>query len=105
MNRTTNKTAGRTKDPVEELDWASRAASTFSPYYEVKALPASICNCSTSGPRAHDGKKVSPPTIRITAIKVTAKSGVAVLKVPLVSGTGRLAASDPATARSGIKGR
>src|ERR1022692_60738 len=58
--------------------------------------------CSRIGPRLSTGKNVSAPTIRITLIKSTVKSGVVTGKVPSEGGTYFLPARFPAIASMGM---
>src|ERR1035437_3418751 len=58
--------------------------------------------CSRIGPRLSAGKNVSAPTIRITLIKSTVKSGVVTGKVPSEGGTYFLPARFPAIASMGM---
>ena len=65
------------------------------------SVPACIAKCSTIGPSASAGKKVRPPTIRITPISRPTNSGAVGREG---AGGGRhdlLAASEPATASIG----
>ena len=64
-------------------------------------VPAVIAKCSTIGPSASAGKKVRPPTIRITPTTRPTNSPPVVGKVPSDGGTDFFAASDPAIAIAG----
>src|SRR5436190_23904820 len=61
-----------------------------------------IFSCSTTGPSARTGRKVSAATIATTPITSTTKSGVCVGKVPADGGTRRFRASAPASASVGM---
>ena len=65
-------------------------------------LPVIISRCSTIGPSASAGKKVSAPTSTITPISKTTNSGVCVGSVPGPAGTSFFSASEPAIASVGI---
>ena len=65
------------------------------------ALP-SWRSCSTIGPSASAGKKVRPPTIRITPTSRPTNSPPWVGKVPAEAGSVFLAASEPAIAIAGM---
>src|SRR5450631_4525825 len=64
----------------------------------VLALPA---RCSTIGPSASAGKKVKPPTIRMTPTTRPTNRPPVVGKVPADAGTIFFAASEPAIAMAG----
>ena len=61
------------------------------------------CNmrCSTTGPSARAGKKLSAPITMTTVTSNTTNSGVCVGKVPGPAGIAFLAASEPAIPRTG----
>ena len=61
-----------------------------------------INKCSKRGPRVKTGKKVSAPVIITTVTSMATKSGLAVGKVAIFSGTVFLEANEPAIARAGI---
>ena len=61
-----------------------------------------MASCSTMGPRASAGKKVRPPTIRITPTSSPMNSPPWVGKVPAEAGSVFLAASEPAIAMAGM---
>src|SRR6266700_4251784 len=65
-------------------------------------LPAVIARCSTIGPNASAGKKVSPPMIRITPTTRPTNRPPVVGNVPADGGTDFLAASEPAIAIAGM---
>src|ERR1700730_4953568 len=65
-------------------------------------VPAVIARCSTMGPSASAGKKVSPPTITITPTTRPTKRPPVVGNVPADGGTDFLAASEPAIAMAGM---
>ena len=62
----------------------------------------SIARCSTSGPRASAGKKVRPPTMRITPTTRPTNRAPVVGNVPAEGGTRFFAASAPAIAMAGM---
>src|SRR5262245_631755 len=61
-----------------------------------------MSKCSRIGPRLSAGKNVSAPTMRITPIKSTVKSGVVTGNVPKDGGTYFFCARLPATANIGM---
>ena len=66
------------------------------------SLPiAPSIRCSTIGPSARAGKKLSAPTMMTTPISQAMKSGVCVGSVPAPAGTFFLRASEPAMASAG----
>src|SRR5206468_2009457 len=67
-----------------------------------KVLPEAARKCSTTGPRARAGKKVSAPTIRTTPIRRPTKSGPWVGNVPGPTGAARFSAMKPPIARAGM---
>ena len=68
----------------------------------AKVWPAIIARCSTTGPSARAGKKVSPPTIRMTPTRRPTNRPPSVGKVPAEGGSVFLAASEPAIAMAGM---
>ena len=63
---------------------------------------ANSSRCSTTGPSASAGTKVSAPTVITVPISTTTNSGVCVGSVPAEGGTCFAAASAPASASTGI---
>ena len=94
--RTTNITGFRTMcRGIELVRPRPRAArrtmggwksGCFTAAMARRGLPACMRKCSTIGPSDRAGKKVSAPTIRMTPISSTTKSGVVTGKVPAVAG-------------------
>src|SRR5262249_37035190 len=69
---------------------------------DANSVPALIARCSTMGPSASAGKKVRPPTIRITPTTSPMNRPPVVGNVPLDGGTDFCAASEPAMAMAGM---
>ena len=65
-------------------------------------VPALIASCSTIGPSASAGKKVRPPTIRMTPTTRPTNRPPVVGNVPADGGIDFLAASEPAIAMAGM---
>ena len=65
-------------------------------------MPAIIAKCSTIGPSASAGKKVSPPMIRITPTTRPMNRPPVVGNVPADGGTDFFSASEPAIAIAGM---
>src|SRR4051794_484152 len=92
--------AGTRMARSSRFDFAARVRVSMTGYLQ-KVVPESIDRCSTTGPRARDGRKVRPPVIRITPTTRPTNRPPSVGKVPADVGTIFLVASDPAMASIG----
>ena len=70
--------------------------------FDQNRVPAVIARCSTMGPSASAGKKVRPPTMRMTPTTRPTNRPPVVGNVPADGGTDFLAASEPAIAMAGM---
>ena len=86
---------------TKEGKWNKRFSLVTFESFVFKNHPK-IIKCSTIGPSARAGKKLNAPTIMMTPMTHTMKSGVCVGNVPALAGTFFLFASEPAIASTGI---
>src|SRR5262249_22885071 len=76
--------------------------NSMRPQFDENSVPALIASCSTMGPSASAGKKVSPPMMTMTPTTRPMNRPPVVGNVPIDGGIDFLAASEPAIAIAGM---